>query len=548
MKKNINEIVLNLLYKRGITGNRDITEFLSLKPLRTYDPFLMKGMREGVLLIVEAVKNNKKICIYGDYDADGVTSVSVLKSILDDISENVSYYIPGRFDEGYGLNIDAIKNIYEQGTQLLITVDCGITSAEEVSYAKKLGMDVIVTDHHNIGENIPDCIVIDPKQKDCPYPFDGLAGCGVAFKLAQGIQRQMGLSKNTINNLLDIVALGTIGDVVPLVDENRTIVKYGINRIRTNKRPGLEYLINKIGKGSQFMTAEDISFGIVPNLNAAGRMGNADMAVKFFTVSDTVKSKEIADSLLELNALRKEIQERDYQRCITVYEVEYSNCLFPLIVLEGAHEGVAGIVAGKMKDYCNKPVAILTEKDGTYKGTCRSTEDVDIHEILSKCQELFEKFGGHRGACGFTIKMENLNFLREAVEKEMTEIHCDMADKKDCEISFDMELSGGDVTDNLVEELELLEPFGAGNEKPVFAINKCRVVYMSYMGSDNIHMRFTVEATDGNRVACVMFNVPEEVTSKMDKGVLLNITGTFAFNRWNGRRDIQMTVKDISFC
>ena len=547
MNTQINEIILEILHKRGITGDRDITEFLSPKPLKTYDPFLMKGMKEGVSLIVESIKNNKKICIYGDYDADGVTSVSIIKSIIDTVSDRADYYIPGRFDEGYGLNMDAIRTIYEQGTDLIITVDCGITSREEVKYAKELGMNIIITDHHNIGEHIPDCIVIDPKQEDCKYPFKNLAGCGVAFKLAQGIQRELKLPKKVINDLLDIAAIGTIGDVMPLVDENRTIVKYGINRIRSGKRLGLKYLIEKSGKDISYITAEDISFGVVPNLNAAGRMGDAGVAVRFFTETDIDKTKILADNLIELNDKRKEIQERDYLRCVSVYEQRYSGFLFPMIVLDGAHEGVAGIVAGKMKDYCGKPVAILTEKDEYYKGTSRSNDYIDIHEILSKDSDLFEKFGGHKGACGFTIKKEYLEHLVKDIESEMAEHRLCESDRQNGQNDFTLEISGEKVNDKLLDELELLEPFGEGNERPVFFIRNTRLVYMSRMGADGNHMRFTVETERGNRIGCVYFNIPEEKAKDMDKGISVNIAGTLAFNRWNGRKDIQLTVSDISF-
>lgn len=544
---NINEIILKLLNKRGITGDRDITEFLSPKPLRTYDPFLMKGMKEGVSLIVESIKNNKKICIYGDYDADGVTSVSIIKSIIDTASDRADYYIPGRFDEGYGLNMDAIRTIYEQGTDLIVTVDCGITSREEVRYAKELGMDIIITDHHNIGGHIPDCIVIDPKQEDCKYPFKNLAGCGVAFKLAQGIQRELKLPKKVINDLLDIAAIGTIGDVMPLVDENRTIVKYGINRIRSGKRPGLKYLIEKSGKDISYITAEDISFGVVPNFNAAGRMGDAGVAVRFFTETDIDKTKILADNLIELNDKRKEIQERDYLRCVSVYEQRYSEFLFPMIVLDDAHEGVAGIVAGKMKDYCGKPVAILTEKDECYKGTSRSTENIDIHAIFSESTELFEKFGGHKGACGFIIKKENLEKLVKAIEMKMAEYKHGKSEEKNKQLYFDLEISGEKVSDELISELELLEPFGAENERPVFFIKNVRLIYMSRIGVDGKHMRFIVETEDGTRIGCVFFNIPKEIVKYMDKDVAINLIGTLSFNRWNGKKDIQMTISSISF-
>lgn len=523
-------------------------EFLSPRPLCTYDPFIMKGMSEGVNLIIETINSGHKICVYGDYDVDGITSVSILRYVLGMLSDNVSYYIPGRLDEGYGLNKDAIRHIRDNGVRLVITVDCGITSLEEVELAKKMGMEVIVTDHHNVADKLPDCIVINPKQKDCEYPFEGLAGCGIAFKLAQGIQRKARLPKKVINDLLDMAAIGTIGDIVPLVDENRTIVKYGINNIRRARRYGIEYLIKRIGKDSGHVTAEDISFNIVPSLNAAGRMGDADIAVEFFGENPDEESENLADKLLQLNKNRKDIQEKDYLRCVELYEKEYKYFRFPIIVLEGAHEGVAGIVAGKMKDYCHKPVAILTKKDDKYKGTSRGIDEVDIYKVLSAGSSLFEKFGGHKGACGFTMEDKNLELLRDSVEKYMNEHHPHIDYDAESAKDFDMELPGAEITGKMIEELELLEPYGAGNEKPVFMISGCRLIYISRMGADNRHLKFTAETKDGNRIRCICFNVSDETVNKMDKGVILDITGTLGFNRWKGRKEIQMMINNISFC
>ena len=260
----IHPIIRQVLRNRGITEETDILEFLSEKPNRTYDPFLLKNMEAGVDFLLSSIEQNRRICIYGDYDADGVTSISLLMQILSHLTQNLTYYIPSRFDEGYGLNKDAIDQIKDDGVDLIVTVDCGSVSHEEVEYGKSIGIDFIVTDHHNINERPAECILINPKQADCNYPFKQLAGCGVAFKLAQGIQRKAGLSKTILTEVLDLVAIGTIGDIVPLIDENRTLTKYGIGIINSMKRPGLKRLIQEVGLTTGKIKSENIAYIIVP--------------------------------------------------------------------------------------------------------------------------------------------------------------------------------------------------------------------------------------------------------------------------------------------
>ena len=267
----LHPVLTGILKKRGCQTAEDIEEFLSPIPRKTYDPFAMKGMREAVDLVLQHIEDGKKICIYGDYDADGVTSVSLLYEFLSNLTRNVIYYIPSRFSEGYGLNLSAIDEIHRRGADLIVTVDCGCVSYREVEHIKELGMKAIVTDHHNVDGRSPDCIMLNPKQTDDTYPFSYLCGCGVAFKLTQGLQRTLKLPKNDINCLLDMVCVATIGDIVPLVDENRTLVKYGFDRIARGERPGLKMLIEGIGMDPSKLTSTNVAFGIVPHINAAGR-------------------------------------------------------------------------------------------------------------------------------------------------------------------------------------------------------------------------------------------------------------------------------------
>ncbi len=539
-----NKIILEILSKKGITGDENIQEFLSPVPRLTYDPFLLFGMKEGVDLILSAIDDKKKICVYGDYDADGITSTSILLTVLRHIGTDVTYYIPSRFDEGYGLNMTAIDKLQGDGVELIVTVDCGVTGAKEIAYAREKGVEVLVTDHHNEGECFPDTdtIVIDPKQVSCNYPFEYLAGCGVAFKLAQALQREAGFEKAFLNNLLDLVAIGTIADVMPLIDENRTIVKYGINKILTGKRKGLDYLVKNLI--SNEINSENLAYYVIPSINAAGRMGSTDIAVRCLISDSEEEATEYAKKLIELNSQRKKIQESDYERCISLYESDYNDKLFPIVFLPNANEGICGIVAGKMKEYSQKPFAIVTESkadENIYKGTCRSMDGIDIFKILKKESAIFEKFGGHRSACGFSIKKENLELLKANVEKTMASyVSDDIALQEEPFI----EITPEDIDEELVAQIELLEPFGNENEKPVFVIKNCRLSDIVYLGDEKKHMRTCIKNSKDN-IDCIYFNIRADDKKAIEVSKNIDVTGTIGFNRWRGNKKIQVFISSI---
>lgn len=537
----INKIILQILNNRGILGEKNIEEFLSPRPLTTYDPFLLLNMKEGVDLILNAIETNKKICIYGDYDADGVTSVSVLMEVLKHLTDNLMYYVPSRFSEGYGLNKEAIDYIHSKGVDLIVTVDCGIVSFDEVDYAKKSGMEIIVTDHHSVEERLPDCTVINPKQPNCPYPFKELAGCGVAFKLAQAIQRKTNLPKGVINRVLDLVALGTVGDVMPLIDENRTMVKYGIWEIEKGNRRGLKMLTDRILKDGTNISSDDISYGIVPYLNAVGRMEDASIGIDLLTENTYSDKEELVNKMIELNNLRKKVQEELYTRCVDVYERECSDYSFPIVYMNDAHEGITGIVAGKMKDYSGKPFVIVTENEGLLKGTGRSVDNVDIYEILKEAKDLFEKFGGHKGACGFTLKKDNLDILRDHVNKTMSIV--EKSDTEPC-VAYDMQLKGEDISLDLAKEIDTMEPFGNGNQKPIFVFENCLIKNLFYIGDNNQHIKFKIDMDGFNNLDCICFNY-RDLSDTVSEGSLVKIIGGLDVNRWYGRENLQLMVKAI---
>lgn len=544
----IHPIIREILNKRGITEETEILEFLSDKPNLTYDPFLLKNLEAGVDFLLSAIQQNRKICIYGDYDADGVTSISLLIEILSHLTDNLIYYIPSRFDEGYGLNKDAIDLIKRQGVDLILTVDCGSVSYEEVEYGKNIGIDFIVTDHHNINDKPANCILINPKQEDCAYPFKHLAGCGVAFKLAQGIQRKAGLPKSILNGVLDLVAIATIGDIVPLIDENRTLTKYGMGVINARKRPGLNRLIEEAGLTTDKIKSENIAYIIVPHLNAAGRLLDARIGVELLTSKDEQTITEIAAVLIQNNKERKRVQEEAFLKCKEVIAAELENDLFYIIAPKDIHEGIAGIVAGKIKDEYGRPAIIVTESggDGCLKGTGRSVSSLNLYDILKRHDELFLKFGGHSGACGFLMKSDNLNELRTRLNREIEALYQENSGLFDSSLPIDLIIEEGDITINLVMELEKLAPFGCQNERPLLQIKGMRLTCINFMGAEKQHVRFSGSGNTGRGVPCILFQKAQDYNDLLLNGELLNLAGYPDINVWNGESKIQFVLRYIT--
>ena len=536
--------------KRGIVSDEDIIEFLSDKPQKTYDPFLLPNMEAGVDLILSEIEKNSKIWIYGDYDADGITSTTLMMNVLSHLTnrENLNYYIPSRFEEGYGLNKEAITHISSEGCDLLITVDCGSVSYEEVEHAKSLGMKVLVTDHHNIADVMADCLLINPKHPESNYPFKELSGCGVAFKVAQALQQKSGLPKNVLTEVLDLVAVGTVGDIMPLVDENRTMVKFGLKVLNLGKRPGLKKLMDGTSLHIGKISSENISFVIVPHLNASGRIEDASQAVELMMgqCSDQ-RMDEIVTDIIKKNQMRKKLQSELFKRCAAEIDKDDIDDII-LIHAEDAHEGIAGIVAGKLKESYYRPSIIVTttgNEGDELKGTGRSIEGVNLYELLKTQEDLFIKFGGHAGACGFSLKKENLSALREGLNREMRKICQANSDIFVRKYDIELELDISDITHDLVEQLELLAPFGNKNPKPLII---CRDVIISderYMGSEMQHLRFNAASDSGKKIQCVLFGKAQDY----DFGIVErgNIIGNLECQIWQGSKRLQFITEEIEF-
>ena len=534
------EIIKQIMSARGIVSPADVEEYLSDHPRRTYDPFLMKGMREGVDLILSEIHRGTRICVYGDYDADGVTSVSILMSVLKQLTDNVTWYIPSRFTEGYGLHKSAVDALHADGVGLIITVDCGITSNSEVAYAGTLGIRMVVTDHHQPGDTIPDCVVIDPKQAGETYPFRELAGCGVAYKLLQALQRQAGLPRSIVSETLDLAATGTVADIVPLQDENRTIVKYGLVSLNARSRSSLAALEEAISL--EHISSENISFGIAPHINAAGRMEHAGEAVELILAEDPEVIQDQVEKLVGYNRRRKKLQEEAYEKSEAAIRGDE-----PIICLrlDGIHEGIAGIAAGKLKETYGRPVILTTPgEDGDLKGTGRSIPGVDLFCLLDGHRDLFKRVGGHKSACGFTISEENFRKLCPMLEEETEELYRKDPSLLDTGGAYDLQIRPADVTVSLAEALAKMEPFGEGNPKPRFLLQDVYVSRPAYMGENSTHVRFQA-VRDGQGAPCVFFRRAQEFRQKLEGSDPVSLIGTISAQVWNGRKRVQMIVEEI---
>jgi single-stranded-DNA-specific exonuclease len=540
-------IVESILNAKGIYEPEEITEFLSDKPQRTYDPYRIKNIHEAVNKIKEHIDQASKIIIFGDYDVDGISSTALLVEFMGNVTNNIDYYIPNRFSEGYGLNEDAILYIKEemQG-DLIITVDNGINSYKEVEYAKKLGLDIIVTDHHNIPEKLPQCIVINVKQQDDKYPFKELCGCGVAFKLVQALQRNLNLSRKYLDNILDLVTLATIADLVPLIDENRTIVKYGLKNINANKRLGLIKLREVLGLKDREINAGRIGYNIAPCFNAAGRIENAKLGVELLLEKDNGKAKKIAETLAHLNNERKRIQIIGENYCKKLVKDKYKDNDFLVLKVDDISEGVIGIIAGKMKDVFYKPTLVITRsEEGYLKGSGRSIRGINIYNEMKKVSDLFIGFGGHEMACGFSIQEDKLEELRKRLNNQIKSIKEEKPDIFVPKVDIVTEIKAQELSVDLIKDISKLEPYGMGNSKPLFIIKDIEVNnnWTRSCGSDNTHLKFS--GKKGNTyLNGIGFSLAEKY-KLLNTPLAVDVAFSADINEYNGKINPQMLIEDL---
>lgn len=463
--------IAKVLVRRGITSTFLAERFLSPSIEGIADPFLLPDIEVAISRAKRALLNREKVCLYGDYDVDGLTSVAVLFHTMRGLGFDVFYYIPNRLTEGYGLNIESIEKIKKQDATLIITLDCGVSSLVPIEYANSIGIDIIVVDHHNVPEVLPPALaVIDPKREDSLYPFKQLSGVGVTWQFARALVKGLLDEDTYLEEVLDLVSLGTIADIVPLTDENRIVVKRGINRLRFSPRIGLLSLMRSAGIEDRMLNAELLSFTLVPRLNSAGRLGSAELAIELLLTSDFANARNLSERLEEKNRSRRGLVDEILEEILKKLEGEPLTSTI-LEYSESWHSGVIGIVASRLVDMFNRPAFIGKREGNLVRFSVRSPEEIDIYSILSPLRGMFLKFGGHRYALGLTIKEEEIDKLRDILEKS---IQLESGGEEVIEI--DAELPLREINPTFLNQLSLLEPFGMGNPRPIFIARSVKIV------------------------------------------------------------------------
>ena len=538
-KYNLNLLLATILVNRNILETENLEKFL--KPTRNdfHDPFLMPDMEIAVERILKAIENKEKIIIYGDYDADGITSITVLKSFFKDIGVDVFSYIPNRLEEGYGLNKPAVKKIVDDKYNLMITVDCGISAIEEIDYANSLGIETIVTDHHEVGEKLPNALaIVDAKRKDNMYPCRDLAGVGVVFKLIQALSIKLNLKEESYLKYLDIVCIGTISDIVPLVDENRVIAKLGLMLVNQTKNLGLKSLL--MSSGYKKIDSTTISFGVAPRINACGRMGHAEEALKLFLSNNLNEVQELTKKLNDYNVKRQDIEKRIYEEAVKQIEERNLNKNNTIIVAgENWHHGVIGIVASKITEMYFKPSILLCNEGDESKGSGRSIPGFDLHDALMKCLDHIEKFGGHSMAIGITIKKSELEQFSQSLENVAKEEHTEEIVPI---VQIDAKISLSDINKEMVESLNQLEPFGEGNKMPIFVIKNLKIDSIRAL-TEGKHLKLTLREGN-NMVNAIGFNMGS-LAEEYKIGDKIDVAGMLEINSFNGVDSVQINLKDI---
>ncbi len=541
-KFNISSLVAAVILNRGIQEPEEISMFLEKDIAKVYDPFLMKDMTKAVQRIKKAICEQEKMTVYGDYDVDGVTSTAILVKYLDGCGAHVDYYIPDRMDEGYGVNKQALQRLYENGTKLVITVDAGITAVEEVEFAKGLGLDFIITDHHECKEEIPKAYaIVNPKQQDCPYPFKELAGVGVVFKLIQGLAGKAQLGK-VINDYCDIVCLGTVADVVPLLGENRLIVDHGLKLMKNTDHLGLKALVKVSGLDNAKIGTGAVGFMIAPRINAAGRIGSALRAAALFLTDDQKTAYEIARELNEENKKRQATEAQILDEAMRMIEQDFDLARQKVIVLYGEdwHHGVIGVVASRITDKFHRPSILIALEGDEGKGSGRSIRGFNLFEALTTCRDTLIKFGGHELAAGLTIDKKEISAFIEHIGEYADSHLCE--DALIPRIYIDCQIQAVDLTFDTVKQLEILEPFGMRNAGPVFSLCDAVISDIRVVGEGK-HLKMRLEK-DKIFVDAVGFNMGD-YEKRFIAGDVVDVACTLGINSYQGKDKIQLTLKDI---
>jgi single-stranded-DNA-specific exonuclease len=552
----VSPLMARVLVARGFTNGDDAATFLDAKLVDLHPPEELPGVEEAVERIVAAVQAKRRITIYGDYDVDGVTATSILWHCLKLQNAQVDYYIPSRLEEGYGINCDAVRTLHEEDPErLVISVDCGIASVEEAALAKELGLELIVTDHHNFASELPAAAcLVHPRLPDTNYPFPHLCGAGVAFKLAWAICKKLGDGKNATPRMREflvsavgLAAVGTVADVVPLLGENRVIVRYGLSTLFEKASLGLRAML-KVAKidGNKRMEAEDIGFAIAPRLNAAGRLGQARLAVELLTTENSERAVALADYLDELNKNRRTVERRIFKQAKeqVAENSEWEEHAALVLTNHDWHPGVIGIVANRVAEHFQKPAILLNldREKNIGQGSGRSFAGFDLHTALVDCEKYLTTYGGHHAAAGLKLDTDQIDAFREAFAAHAAENH-EVTDR-DLELSVDAEVRLADVTHRAVREIERLGPFGAENPRPVFASTKVELVEPpKTMGEGGRHLQMRVRQY-GHTLRAIAFGRGEWVEEIIQNGGPISISFAPIINSFRGRENVELHLKD----
>ena len=535
---NVSKYIAKLLILRGVDSFIAAKNFFRPDLKNVHDPFLMKGMKDAVNRINRAKLQNESILLFGDYDVDGTSAVSMMYTFFKDQNININYYIPDRYSEGYGFSKQGIDYAFNQKNSLIITLDCGIRAVQQTSYANSKNIDVIICDHHNVAEELPNAIsILNPKQPDCLYPNKNLSGCGVGFKFISAYSIHNNIKKEETYKYLDLLALSLIADIMSLTGENRVYTFYGLKKINQNPCVGLKALINLLSKNN-LIKASDISFGIAPLINAAGRMSHATNAVKLLIASNAHEAEVYSKILLENNIDRREVEKEITKQALEMIDEKMHTSV---VSSTNWHKGVVGIVASKLLEKYYKPTIVFVEKDGFLTGSARSVKGFNIYEAIKECEDLCEKFGGHMYAAGLTIKSENFDLFKIKFENIVRKkIH---PEQKINVIDIDLEIDLDSIDGRFYRILKQFEPFGPDNLNPIFSTENLNINGpLRFIGEDKSHVKLELN-TKSAKINAIGFGIASKFKSL--KKQKIDLCYTLNENHWNNKTTIQLNIKDV---
>ena len=545
----ISPVLTSLLIQRGISDFETAKKFFRPDLNQLLDPFLMRDMDKAVDRLQEALEGGQKILVYGDYDVDGTTAVTLVYSFLKKIGADCDYYIPDRYLEGYGFSFKSVDFAKENAFDLIITLDCGVKDAAKVDKANEYGIDVIICDHHNPGELPKAFAVLDPKRADCDYPYKGLSGCGVGFKMLQGWCRKQGKNEDVLFEYLDLLTISIGADIVPLTEENRVLATMGLKILENSRRPGIQAMLEHAKFQKSELTITDVVFILAPRINAAGRMFSGKQAVDLLLAEDTEVAKTVSKSVEENNNDRREVDKAITIEAMQIVNQDpfYLNSFSTVVRNEGWHKGVVGIVASRLVEVFYKPAIVLTEIDGKLAGSARSIPGIDLYEVLGQCQDLLEQYGGHAMAAGLSMSPSNFDAFRERLDKIIeTQLH---SVRPKPFIEYDQEIKLADINDRFFKHLSMFAPFGPDNMKPVFLARNLRNAGASRAVGETLkHLKLSVY--EGEMRDKKMDGIGFDLGGWADpiaQNTPIDILFTVEENVWQGQRSLQLNVKDIRF-